>query len=425
MFDAPEFHGDIPLPPEPPDDIPPPPEPPPPEQATLTTWEPIELGPYLRGEVKQPEPSVGAYRSDGVQFLYQGREHAILGGTEAGKTWVALMCVAAELNRRMHVAYVHFEESDPASTVERLRLLGLSDEVMAEFLHFAAPTQRVKPGWLAPLLTVRPSLVVLDGINEAIVLHGQKVDLDGWSLFRQQVIVPFKFVGAAVLGCDHMPISNDESRRDAYGTGHKGNILDGSRLMLVNKEPFGRGMRGRSQLYVTKDRPGRLRIHGTPSKAAGVTFMGTLVVDDSGADFVAAVYAPKPNDVAVPSGDPVVELMEILYAVALAKPDSRVESKSRLLAAAKNDGHKIRRADGFEAINRLLECQRFREVREGRITYLEAVPASGTESGGSGTGSPVPLFKGTGNREPVPDSGGNRPEPAGTDGDNDDQETTK
>src|SRR5271167_3049473 len=41
-----------------------------------TTWEPVDLGPYLRGEVSQPQPSIGAHRSDGLQLIYPGREHA-------------------------------------------------------------------------------------------------------------------------------------------------------------------------------------------------------------------------------------------------------------------------------------------------------------------------------------------------------------
>jgi len=119
----------------------------------------------------------------------------------------------------------------------------------------AAPTQPVRIGWLDPLLSVRPSLAVLDGINEGILLQGYKVDLEGWSMFRRHVVLPF---------------------------------------------------------------------------------------------------------------------------------------------------------------NRLLEDGRLREVREGRTTYLEAVPAPGTTAASPGTGSPVPTFKGTGNREPVPESDGNRWEPAGT-----------
>src|SRR5262249_7397140 len=62
-----------------------------------TTWEPIDLGPWLRGEAEHPEPSLGIHRSDWLQLIYPGREHAVLGETESGKTWFALGCVAAEL----------------------------------------------------------------------------------------------------------------------------------------------------------------------------------------------------------------------------------------------------------------------------------------------------------------------------------------
>ena len=62
-----------------------------------TTWEPLDLGPWLNGEITQPQPTLGLTRSDGLRLIYPGREHAILGETECGKTWLALGCVAAEL----------------------------------------------------------------------------------------------------------------------------------------------------------------------------------------------------------------------------------------------------------------------------------------------------------------------------------------
>lgn len=406
-------------------------------QAAPTTWEPIDLGPYLRGEVQPPKPMVGVSRSDGIQFLYPGREHAILGGTEAGKTWVALMCVAAELDAGNVVVYIHFEESDPASTVERLRLLGVSDEVMAGRLRFVAPAYGVRPGWLDGLLRVRPSLVVLDGLNEATLMHQQKVDMDGWSLFRREVVVPFKNGGAAVLGCDHIPMGADETRRDAYGTLHKGAILDGARLMLINQEPFGRNRRGRSSLFVTKDRPGQLRSHGKPAKTPGVTFMGTLVVDDSqsnGPDFIASLYAPKPDDgPPVDSDDPVAMAMPVLYELVLGKPDRRIGSKNKLVAAAQNAGHKIRRSVVYDAANRLLDSGQFFEGKECGTAFIEAVPAPVPGpphvADPCSPVPPVPPFKGnreqgTSRLDGESSSGNNREQP-GTGGERDDQETTK
>ena len=74
---------------------------------------PIDLSPWMNGAITQPQPSLGITRSDGLRLIYPGREHAILGETESGKTWLALGCVAAELTAGNHVVYIHYEEGDP------------------------------------------------------------------------------------------------------------------------------------------------------------------------------------------------------------------------------------------------------------------------------------------------------------------------
>jgi hypothetical protein len=101
-----------------------------------TTWEPVDLGPWLRGEAEHPEPALGIHRSDGLQLIYPGREHAVLGETESGKTWFALGCVAAELALGNHVVYIQYEEGDPASTIERLTLLDVDPTLIStQLLH--------------------------------------------------------------------------------------------------------------------------------------------------------------------------------------------------------------------------------------------------------------------------------------------------
>lgn len=407
--------SDIPLPPDPREDVPPDPGEDVPTADERTSWEPIDLGPFLRGEVVLPQPTVGVYRCDGQQFLYPGREHSVLGGTEAGKTWLALMCCAAELQRCNSVVYVHFEESDPASTIERLRLLGVDDAAMTDRLRFAAPACGVRPGWLLPLLNSRPSLVILDGINEAIMLHGHKVDIDGWSVFRQSVIVPFKVAGAAVLGCDHLPIAADESRRDAYGTGHKGNVLDGARLMLVNKEPFGRQMRGRSQVFITKDRPGQLRSEGIPSKTPGVTFVGTLVVDDSqstGPDFIAKLFAPKADE--VPRVSASDDLKAVIIEVISGMPARRVSTKRGLLAALRNAGHQFRTQTVIDALDDLVDSGVLGEVPGPRhstgleVRTVSPIPAAEAPNAELPAPFPVtdsPTDRGIGKRSTVQECG--------------------
>src|SRR6516164_4640032 len=76
------------------EDMPPEPDEPSDEPSDVTTWEPWDLGPYLRGEIEPSQPSLGIYRSDRQQFIYPGLEHSIVGATESGKTWFALQCAA-------------------------------------------------------------------------------------------------------------------------------------------------------------------------------------------------------------------------------------------------------------------------------------------------------------------------------------------
>src|SRR4051812_17029817 len=75
------------------------------------SWAAMDLGPYVRGEIIPPEPTVGLLRSDGLHLLYPGREHAAIGEMEAGKSWFAVGSVAHELQAGHHVVYVHFEEA--------------------------------------------------------------------------------------------------------------------------------------------------------------------------------------------------------------------------------------------------------------------------------------------------------------------------
>ena len=157
-----------------------------------TTWEPIDLGPWMNGEITQPQPSLGITRSDGLRLIYPGREHAVLGETECGKTWLALGCVAAELTAGHHVVYIHYEEGDPGSTIERLRLLDVDPAMITKRLRFVAPSRPARTEWVAALLDPAPALVVHDGVNEAMSLIGAEIkDVDGAAMFRRRLVTPF------------------------------------------------------------------------------------------------------------------------------------------------------------------------------------------------------------------------------------------
>ena len=76
----------------------------------------------------------------------------MIGGTESGKTWFALGCMAAEILAGNAVLYVHYEESDPASTVERLQLIGVGAAEIDQHLVFVGPSEPVTPERIEALL---------------------------------------------------------------------------------------------------------------------------------------------------------------------------------------------------------------------------------------------------------------------------------
>lgn len=321
----------------------------------VDTWRPIDLGPYVRGEVELLEPSVGLARSDGVRLLYPGREHAVIGEMESGKSWFSLACCAAELVAGAHVCYVHFEEPDPADSVGRLLALGVSEKQILEQFRFVGPETPVDAARMARLLDSRPSLFVLDGVNEGMALHGMSArEEDAVSAFRRALVRPALVANAAVLLCDH--VVKDTEKRGRYGLGsvHKGNALTGVLISLETADPMGRNQRGRSHVYVMKDRPGYLRRMGRPTSLPGKTFLGELIVDDTrervsylDLSFVAPRSDADREAAEAAQGDP--NERQVLAAVRMLVEQGLDPNVSRIRAACRG----VRTSAVAEALDRL------------------------------------------------------------------------
>lgn len=337
------------------------------QQPESTTWEAFDLGPWLNGEHINPQPEVGISRTDGRKLLYAGRDHTVFGETEAGKSWFALECVAVEMRMGRDVVYIHYEEGDPGSTIERLLVLGVTAEHIRRHLRFVAPARPVRGAWLAPLLDPPPVLVVHDGVNEAMSLHGDDTNQsDGAATFRRTIIKPFLAVGAASLSCDHVVKNSDSRGRYAIGSGHKVNAIDGAAFFMENIEPFGRGLRGASSVYVTKDRPGQLRAHGKATGLPGKTLIGVLAVDATGdsPDFL-VFHAPKDGDKTTEQ-TPGDNLTEEVYQTLVALPDHTASSGNHLRAAMRDAGMKFTNARSITALDDLLFSGRITEVPGGK-----------------------------------------------------------
>ncbi len=143
-----------------------------------------------------------------------------------------------------------------------------------------------------------PTLVVLDGQNEAMALHGQKInDPDGAADFRRRLVKPWTRHGAAVAAADHVvkdPTVNGAGY--ALGSVHKLNGLSGAGFLVENREAFGEGMKGNSGIYVVKDRPGQLRKAGKATTVARKYHLAEMVIDDTEGVWKFVLHAPRAED---------------------------------------------------------------------------------------------------------------------------------
>ena len=142
-------------------------------------------------------------RSDGVSLIYPAREHTIVAETGAGKSWVACMCALAEMRKGNRVVYIHYEEADPAITIERLMFLGAGPEMILKLFTYVGPLTSPRKGRLKALWDRGPSLVIHDGVNQAMsTLNAEHLAVNGASVFRTTMVVPCVAAGAATLACE-------------------------------------------------------------------------------------------------------------------------------------------------------------------------------------------------------------------------------
>lgn len=354
-----------------------------------TTWEAIDLGPWLDGNHVSPKPTVGISRSDGQKLIYPGKEHSVYGETEAGKSWFVAECAAVEMRNGNDVVYIHYEEGGPGSTIERQRLLGVTDEDIRKHLRFVAPARPSRAGWLDALLHPPPVLVIHDGVNEAMSLHGDdSMATDGAATFRRNLIKPCLAAGAATIACDHVTKASEGRGRYAIGSAHKVAAIDGAAFMVENVEPFGRGMRGASRVYVTKDRPGQLRAHGKPTGIPGKTFIGILTVDATGnsPDFL-VFWAPKDDSGDQAVTEPQETLADEIYRVLCAMPGRTASSQRRLFAAMRAAKIGFRDASAISAIEDLLFAGRIVRGNKGGYRAVETASQPSDDAGGSQSAS--------------------------------------
>jgi len=300
-------------------------------------WQPVDLGPVLDGSYCPATPTVGA-RDDGIGLFYPNRVHSVAGETESAKSWLMMLQAKVEMARGNAVAYIDFED-DEGGVVSRLLALGAKREDLRERFAYLRPEQPIRglgnQDDLKQILgDLRPTLAVLDGVTEAMTLHGlDPLSNKDAAAFGRLVPRYIAEHGPAVVALDHVTKSTEGRGRYAIGAVHKLNGLNGSALLMQNRTPFGVGRTGRSSVLVSKDRPGQVRRHGVATSGGGIRLADFVLVGHD--EMFAEASLEPPVETGGDSFRPTILMQRISEALVKAgRPLNKIEIGDRVTGRA-------------------------------------------------------------------------------------------
>lgn len=244
-----------------------------PEGEATSSWEPVNLDDALDGKASGQPPTI-LRRDDGQCLIYPGKVHSLNGEPESGKSWLALHACAQEITAGNNVVYVDFED-DASNVTGRLLDLGCDAGHIKQRFVYIRPDEplpaigEVGDRFVARLEQLAPTIVVFDGVTEAMSLHG-------WSIANNDDVATFirnyprrvTRLGPAAVLIDHVVKDKESQGRWAIGGQHKLAAIDGATYTVEMKKPFGRGRTGIATVKTTKDRPGFVRAYSSGGKLA-------------------------------------------------------------------------------------------------------------------------------------------------------------
>lgn len=237
-----------------------------------TTWDYHFMTVASQNAAQAPEP-MHLVRTDGQALLYTGKVNGLIGESESGKSWLALLAVIQAVAAGKKVLILDFEDS-PASVMERLVALQVDPEHLAGSIGYCNPQESLgllqSASLSRTLAELKPDLIVVDGVNAAMTLLGLDINDNGDATrFAQRLLRPLAATGACVVTVDHVPKSIEARGKGGIGAQAKRAMIDGACLRVEIIEPFGKGQSGELKVTVDKDRPGRVRGISAGGKVAG------------------------------------------------------------------------------------------------------------------------------------------------------------
>lgn len=294
----------------------------------LSTWQPVDLEPYLSGQVTEPRPTVLS-RDDGAYLMYPGRVNMLYGSSESAKSWIALYAAMQVMATGDRVVYLDFED-EPVNTLYRLNLLGAGhDDIRKQFTYIRpedpiAAMQRNKWGqsattptglensdiFLKVLNAVDPTLIIADGMSVIYGLHGLNTnDTTETDVITTWLKSLTRNGRSTVVVIDHTG-KGAEKGSEPIGSQHKKSMVQGTLLQVWPLTQPRPGAFGEIELVVLKDRPGFVREIALSSGGQKAQ-VAALVQMDSTTPGRVDMKIKEPTDPAVVAASGVVNLAKV------------------------------------------------------------------------------------------------------------------
>jgi hypothetical protein len=239
-----------------------------------TSWWPRHPDHALNPDNDEPGPTI-LQRDDGQNLFYPGRINGLIAPSESGKTWIALHAVTQTVHQGLNATILDFEDTHRGVTA-RLQALGLTDTQIRDHVAYIGPDEPLSLMYptgrdlTEHLNTWNPAVIILDGVNAAMGIHGlDLISNKDATTFAQHVLRPLTTTGACVIYVDHTPKDKDSTSAGGIGAQAKRAMTTGCAIRVHVNKQFGKGQNGTLTLNVDKDRQGDVRGASKPSGEGG------------------------------------------------------------------------------------------------------------------------------------------------------------